>query len=284
MQVSLFARKSVRDSMTIPSIGAGGSAMSATGSWTMSTSSLWPLRFASCARTRCPASRSRVTSIPASAAAPGSRPTRARISSPSWTKRSMSPVVLCPRYAPARAAPPPKWQAMRAWQALTKSMTKSGTTRRSRVLRMATPDLAQRRPLRRWELQEPGPHLPGAPQIPDEAGPECSNFVGRDEEPDVPGVGFPQQRAHPVGALFRFGREKMLLELADRRFRPPEKVRTRRVVEESFGRRRQANRLALGGGDHHLYPRRRAANAGASGESARKYCRSKAASWLSSSE
>src|SRR5690349_9179362 len=121
---------------------------------------------------------------------------------------------------------------MRAWQALTKSMTKFGTTRRSKVLRMACPDLAQRRPLRRGQLQQPGPHEPRAPQIPDQVGPEGADLIGRDEEPDVPGVGLPQQGAHPVGALFRIGREKMLLELADRGVRPPKKVGTRVVVEE----------------------------------------------------
>src|SRR5215210_4172350 len=239
MQVSLFARRSVSDSMTTPSTGGGGAARSSTGSWTTSTSTLLPSA-SSCARTRWPTSRSRVIPIPASAAAPGRRPTSARISSASWTKRSMSPVVRWPRYAPARAAPPPRWQGMRVWQARTKSRTKSGTTRRSNVFRMACTDLAQRWPLGRRELQEPGPHLPGAPEIPDEARPERADLVGADEEPDVPGVGLPQEGAHPVGALFRIGRGEVFLELADGGVRPPKEVGPRVFVEERRRGRRQA--------------------------------------------
>src|SRR5579872_804448 len=129
---------------------------------------------------------------------------------------------------------------MRAWQALTKAMTKSGTTLRSNVSRTFPPDLTQRRPLGGRELQEPGPHLPGASEITDQAGPERADLVGGHEEPDVPGVGLPQQGSHPIGARFRVGRAEMLLELADRRVRPPQEVGARGIVAERLRRRRQA--------------------------------------------
>src|SRR4051794_33200059 len=105
---------------------------------------------------------------------------------------------------------------MRSWQERTKSRTKSGTTRRSNVLRMACTDLTHRRPLRRREVQQPGPHLAGAPQVADQAGPERTDFVGGDEEPDVPGVGLAQEGSHPIGALLRIGRAQVLFKLADR--------------------------------------------------------------------
>src|SRR6266545_993181 len=129
---------------------------------------------------------------------------------------------------------------MRIWQARTKSRTKSGTTRRSNVLRMACTDLAQWRPLGWRELQQPGPHLPGASQIPDQAWPERADLVGMNEEPDVPGVGLSQECSHPVRALFRIIRGEVLLELADGGVRPPKEVGPRGVVEERRRGRRQA--------------------------------------------
>jgi len=68
---------------------------------------------------------------------------------------------------------------------------------------VAGTDLAQRGPLGRRQLEEPGPHLPGAPEIPDQTGPECADLLRADEEPDIPGVGLAQEGAHPVRALFR---------------------------------------------------------------------------------
>src|SRR4051812_34615572 len=97
---------------------------------------------------------------------------------------------------------------------------------------MTGADLTQRRPFRWREPQQPGPHLSGAPQIPDQAWPERTDLIGIDEEPDIPGVGFPQEGAHPIGALFRIGGGEMLLELADRGGRPPKKVGPRGIVEK----------------------------------------------------
>ena len=52
------------------------------------------------------------------------------------------------------------------------------------------------------------------------------------EEPDVPGVGFPEESTHPVGTLFRVGRAEVFLEPANRGVRPPEKVGPCIVVEK----------------------------------------------------
>src|SRR5436305_6936006 len=131
---------------------------------------------------------------------------------------------------------------MRLWQARTKARTESGTTRRSNVLRIVAVDLAQRRPLRRRELQQPGPHLSGTPQVPDQVRPERADVVGGDEEPDVARIGLPQQGTHPVGTLFRIGRAEVLLELADRGVRPPKKVGARGVVQERLRGRWEATR------------------------------------------
>src|SRR5688572_5563524 len=119
---------------------------------------------------------------------------------------------------------------MRAWQARTKSRTESETTRRSNVLDMSRSDLAQRRPFWWRQLQEPGPHLPGASQVSDQTRPQLANLVGSDKKPDISRVGFAQERAHPVGLLFRICGGEVLLELADRGVRPPKEVGARALV------------------------------------------------------
>src|SRR4051812_4364579 len=131
---------------------------------------------------------------------------------------------------------------MSFWHARTKSRTESGTTLRSNVLRILCLDLAQRRPLGRWELQQPGPHLARASKIPDQVRPERTDVGWTDEEPHVPAIGFPEEGSHPIGALLWIGRGEVLLELADRGLRPPQEVGPRIVVEEGLGRRWEPTR------------------------------------------
>ena len=116
MQVSLFARRSARDSTDTPSTGSPAASICGDGSNTRSISSAgWAGLRAT--RTNVPASRRTLMSTPVSAATSGSRLTMLRKASCERKKRSASADSRWWRYTPAKAAPPPRSEPTCRWHA-----------------------------------------------------------------------------------------------------------------------------------------------------------------------
>src|SRR5690606_26154604 len=73
--------------------------------------------------------------------------------------------------------------------------------------------------------EQVGPHVPRPAQVALERRPRGPNLRRADEQPDVAGVGFPQKRTHPVGALVRLAGPEEAAELPDADVAPPKEVR-----------------------------------------------------------
>src|SRR5215213_8199793 len=138
----------------------------------------------------------------------------------SCQKRSRSFVVRCFRWKPTRAAPPVRVQGG----------SREESRRRMRHCRgvSLSPDMPPRFP----GLEQPGPELPGLPQIALQARPELPDLTGGDECEDVVRFGLAHQFADEIGADIRVRALEPLLEILERHLAVPEEVGMPLFVDE----------------------------------------------------
>lgn len=119
--------------------------------------------------------------------------------------------------------------------------------------------MASTRRIRRWSgvslspdtslglpgFEEPGPEVPRAAEVAQQARPQITDRARRQEEEDVVRFRLPHELADEIGACLRVGILEASLELLQRQLAVPKEVGTALVIREALARSRAQHCVRL---------------------------------------